>query len=62
MWLLPVYNKKTEKADVAEGDTLLFLDAMLVQDQNSAVASALSASAVCSVRLLSGSLFLAGTM
>lgn len=54
--LLPVYSKKTQKDDVAEGDTLLFLDVMLMQDQNSAVASAPSALTLCSARLLSGCL------
>lgn len=53
---LPVYSKKTQKNDVAECDTLLFLDVMLMQDQNSAVAWALPALALCSVRLLSGCL------
>lgn len=52
MLLLPVYNKKTQKDDVAERDALLFLDVLLMQDQNSAVASALLT--LCSVRLLSG--------
>lgn len=54
--LLPVYNKKTQKHDAAEGDTLLFIDVMLMQDQASAVGSALSVLTLCGVRLLSGCL------